>query len=102
VAIVALVVVVAKAGLVPWLTRRVAAVGQTALGNYLFTSISCMLLFSRYGLGLYGNLEYFQIYTIVACVWALNLILSPVWLRYYRFGPMEWVWRSLSHRVTIN
>jgi uncharacterized protein len=97
VAIVALVVVVAKAGLVPWLTRRVAAVGQTALSNYLFTSISCSLLFSRYGLGLYGNLEYYQIYAIVACVWALNLILSPVWLRYYRFGPMEWVWRSLTY-----
>jgi uncharacterized protein len=96
-AIVALVVVVAKAGLVPWLTRHVAAVGQTALSNYLLTSISCTLLFSRYGFGLYGNLEYYQIYAIVACVWALNLILSPFWLRYYRFGPMEWVWRSLTY-----
>lgn len=96
-AIVALVVVVAKAGLVPWLTRRVAAVGQTALSNYLLTSIGCTLLFSRYGLGLYGNLEYYQIYAVVACAWALNLILSPVWLRHYRFGPMEWVWRSLTY-----
>ncbi|HEY1896847.1 MAG TPA: DUF418 domain-containing protein [Terracidiphilus sp.] len=97
VAIVALVVVMAKAGLVPWLAHRVAAVGQTALSNYLLTSISCTLLFSRYGLGLYGKLEYYQIYAIVAGVWALNLILSPVWLRYYRFGPMEWVWRSLTY-----
>jgi len=94
---VAVVVVVAKAGLVPWLTRRVAAVGQTALSNYLFTSISCSLLFNGFGLGLYGKLEYYQLYAVVACVWILNLVLSPLWLRHYQFGPMEWVWRSLTY-----
>lgn len=94
---VAVVVVVAKAGLVPWLTRRVAAVGQTALSNYLFTSISCSLLFNGFGLGLYGKLEYYQLYAVVACVWILNLVLSPLWLRHYRFGPMEWAWRSLTY-----
>jgi uncharacterized protein len=97
VANVALVVLVAKAGLVPWLTRRIAAVGQTALSNYLFTSISCTLLFNGFGFGLYGKLEYYQLYTVVACVWALNLTLSPIWLRYFQFGPAEWVWRSLTY-----
>ncbi|MGA7856282.1 MAG: DUF418 domain-containing protein [Terracidiphilus sp.] len=97
VASVALVVIIAKAGLVPWLTRRIAAVGQTALSNYLFTSISCTLLFNGFGFGLYGKLEYYQLYAVVACVWALNLTLSPIWLRYFQFGPMEWVWRSLTY-----
>ena len=96
-AIVALVVVVAKAGLVPWLTRRIAAVGQTALSNYLFTSICCSLLFNGFGFGLYARLEYYQLFPVVACVWILNLTLSPLWLRYYQFGPMEWVWRSLTY-----
>lgn len=94
---IAVIVVVAKAGLVPWLTRRIAAVGQTALSNYLFTSISCSLLFNGFGAGLYGKLEYYQLYAIVACVWILNLTLSPLWLRYYQFGPMEWAWRSLTY-----
>jgi len=94
---VALVVIVAKAGLVPWLTRCIAAVGQTALSNYLFTSISCTLLFNGFGFGLYAKLEYYQLYAVVACVWGLNLILSPIWLRYFQFGPMEWVWRSLTY-----
>jgi uncharacterized protein len=94
---VALVVIVAKAGLIPWLTRRIAAVGQTALSNYLFTSISCTLLFNGFGFGLYGKLEYYQLYAVVACVWTLNLILSPIWLRHFQFGPMEWVWRSLTY-----
>lgn len=95
VASVALVVVICKAGLVPRLTRRIAAVGQTALSNYLFTSIACTVFFC--GLKLYGKLEYYQIYAVVACVWLLNLSLSPIWLRHFQFGPMEWVWRSLTY-----
>jgi uncharacterized protein len=94
---VALVVIISKAGLFPWLTRRVAAVGQTALSNYLATSISCTVLFNGFGFGLYGKLEYYQLYYVVAGVWALNLILSPIWLRYFEFGPFEWVWRSLTY-----
>jgi uncharacterized protein len=97
VANVALVVLIAKAGLFKWLTRRIAAVGQTALSNYLFTSISCTILFNGFGFGLYAKLEYYQLYAVVACVWACNLILSPIWLRYFQFGPMEWVWRSLTY-----
>lgn len=92
---VALVVVVCKAGLVPSITRRIAAVGQTALSNYLFTSITCTAFFC--GLKLYGKLEYYQIYAVVAVIWLLNLTLSPIWLRYFQFGPMEWVWRSLTY-----
>ena len=95
VANVALVVVICKAGLLTAITRRIAAVGQTALSNYLFTSISCTVLFC--GFKLYGKLEYYQIYAVVAVVWLLNLTLSPIWLRYFQFGPMEWVWRSLTY-----
>lgn len=94
---VALVVAVSKAGLFPWLLRRIAAVGQTALSNYLFTSITCTLLFNGFGVGLYGKLEYYQLYAVVVCVWTLNLALSPIWLKYFQFGPMEWVWRSLTY-----
>jgi uncharacterized protein len=94
---IALVVLVVKAGLVRWLTRRVAAVGQTAISNYLFTSISCTVLFNGFGFGLYGKLEYYQLYAVVACIWAVNLIVSPIWLRHFQFGPMEWVWRSLTY-----
>jgi uncharacterized protein len=97
VANIAVVVAVAKAGLVPWLTRRIGAVGQTALSNYLLTSISCSLFFNGFGLGFYGKVEYYQLFVIVLCVWTLNLTLSPIWLRYYQFGPMEWVWRSLTY-----
>jgi uncharacterized protein len=97
VANVAVVVLVANSGLLPGLMRRIAAVGQTALSNYLLTSISCTFFFSRYGADLYGKLEYYQLFVIVAAVWAINLAVSPIWLRYFQFGPMEWVWRSLTY-----
>ena len=70
--------------------------GQTApSSNYLFTSVSCsaFFMFSH----LYGKLEYYQLYAIVACVWLFNLTISPIWLRYFQFGPAEWVWRSLTY-----
>lgn len=92
---VALVVIICKLGPVPTLMRRVAAVGQTALSNYLFTSIGCTAFFC--GFKLYGKFEYYQIYAVVGFVWLLNLTLSPLWLRYFQFGPMEWVWRSLTY-----
>jgi len=97
VANIAVIVAVVKTGRLAWLTRRVGAVGQTALSNYLFTSIGCSLFFNGFGLGFYGKVEYYQLFAIVLCVWVLNLTLSPLWLRYYQFGPMEWVWRSLTY-----
>ena len=97
VANIAVIVIIAKAGRMAWLTRRLGAVGQMALSNYLFTSISCSLLFNGFGLGLYGKLEYYEVLAIVPCVWIINLAVSPVWLRHFQFGPMEWVWRSLTY-----
>lgn len=97
IASVALVVVVCKAGVMRWLTRRLAAVGQTALSNYLLTSTACSLLFNGFGAGLYGKLEYYQLFAVVVCMWTVNLVVSPIWLRHFQFGPMEWVWRSLTY-----
>jgi uncharacterized protein len=80
-----------------WITGRLAAVGQTALSNYILTSVLCSILFNGYGFGLYGRLEYYQLFYVVATVWAVNLILSPIWLRHFHYGPLEWVWRSLTY-----
>ena len=95
---VGLVMLVCKAGALPWLTRRLGAVGQMALTNYIMQSIICGFVFYGYGLGLFGWLARHQIYYVVAGVWILQLAVSPIWLRHFRFGPLEWVWRSLTYR----
>jgi len=80
-----------------WLTNPLAAVGQTALSNYIATSIICALIFFTPGLGLIGQLQRYQLYFVVAGVWIFNLAWSPWWLRRYFFGPLEWCWRSLTY-----
>ncbi|MBY0372437.1 MAG: DUF418 domain-containing protein, partial [Bryobacteraceae bacterium] len=74
-----------------------AAVGRMALSNYLLTSILMTMLFDGWGFGLFARLERFQLLGVVLAMWTLNLVISPIWLRYYRFGPAEWAWRSLTY-----
>jgi uncharacterized protein len=93
----AALILVYKAGALRWLTGRLAAVGRMALTNYLAQTVLCTTLFYGYGLGLYGMLDRVQLFGVVAAIWALQLVYSPIWLRYFRFGPAEWLWRSLTY-----
>jgi uncharacterized protein len=78
--------------------KRLAAVGQMALSNYILQSLLCTWLFYGYGLGLFGQVERYQQLLIVIPILALQLWLSPIWLAKFRFGPLEWLWRSLTYR----
>ena len=91
------VLLIVKAGALKWITKPLAAVGQTALSNYLGTSLICTLIFNGYGLGLFAKLQFYQLFFIVAAVWVFNLIASALWLKHFRFGPIEWLWRSLTY-----
>jgi uncharacterized protein len=92
-----LLILVYRSNVVPWLMKALTAVGQMAFTNYLMQSIICTLFFNGYGLGYYAKLSYHQIYYVVAGVWVFQLIVSPIWLSYFRFGPFEWLWRSLTY-----
>lgn len=75
---------------------RIEAVGRTAFSNYLGTSIVMTLVFYGYGLGLFGQLSRWQAYLACLPAWAAMLCWSKPWLESYRYGPLEWLWRSLS------
>ncbi|HEY4046013.1 MAG TPA: DUF418 domain-containing protein [Acidobacteriaceae bacterium] len=96
-AIAAILLIVIKRGAFHSLLRPFAAVGHTALSNYLLTTVLCQTLFLWGPWKLYGKLEYYQYTYVVLAVWAINLIVSPIWLRAFAFGPVEWLWRSLTH-----
>ncbi len=86
-----------KSGAFGWLIKALANVGQMAFTNYLMQSVICTFIFHGYGLGYYGTIQrYEQIYYLVG-VWVFQLIFSAVWLQYFRFGPLEWLWRSLTY-----
>jgi uncharacterized protein len=93
----AVLLLVLRAGVMTWLMKSVAAVGQMALSNYLLTSFSMMMLFVWGPWKYYGYMEYYKLYWVVLCVWIVNMVWSTIWLKYFQFGPMEWVWRSLTY-----
>lgn len=84
-----------RSGLLGPLRRALAAVGKMAVTNYLMHSAICLVLFVI--LGWYNQLERHQLYYVVAAICAGQLILSPLWLSAFRFGPVEWLWRSLTY-----
>ena len=95
---IAVVMMICKAGLLRFLTRRLAAVGQMALTNYISHSVIAMFIFCGFGFGLFGQLARHQLYYIVGGIWLFQLIVSPIWLTYFQFGPLEWLWRSLTYK----
>ena len=94
---IALIMLFVKSGILPFLQRAFAAVGQMAFTNYITHSIICNIIFLGYGFSMYGKLQRYELYYIVISIWIFQLIFSPIWLKYFRFGPLEWMWRSLTY-----
>jgi uncharacterized protein len=88
---------VCKNGWIKWLTNRLAAVGRMALTNYVMHSVFAAFIFTGIGFSLFGALQRHQLYYVVAGIWLFQLIVSPIWMRHFRFGPLEWLWRSLTY-----
>jgi uncharacterized protein len=86
-----------RSGRLRWVFHPLSAVGRTAFSNYILTSLICKVVFSWGPWKLYGKLEFYQWYLFVAGIWTVNLIISPLWLRVFAFGPLEWLWRSLTY-----
>lgn len=78
------------------LVARIAAAGRAAFTNYLGASLIATTIFYGHGLGLFGRLSRWELYPLVFAVWMVMLLWSKPWLDRYRYGPFEWLWRSLS------
>lgn len=72
-------------------------VGRLSLSNYLFQSIICTFLFYSYGFGLYGEVRPFVGLLLTLVIFSIQIILSKQWLKHFQFGPVEWLWRSLTY-----
>ena len=80
------------------LIRALSAVGRMAFTNYIVQTLICTTIFYGHGFGLFGQVERKAQILIVFAVWIFQLVASPLWLKHYRYGPMEWLWRSLAYR----
>ena len=90
-----LIMLICKMAWLPRVRNTLSAVGKMALTNYIAQSIICNVIFI--GFGLFGQLRFHEIYYVVFAVWAAQLIASPLWLKSYRYGPLEWLWRRLTY-----
>ncbi len=81
-----------------WLWHALSAVGRMAFTNYILQSVICTFFFYGYGFGFFGRLSQLELYFIVLEIWLMQIIFSVFWLRYFRMGPLEWLWRCLIYR----
>lgn len=79
------------------LTGALANVGRLALSNYIMQTLLSIFIFYGFGFGLFGAFERYQLLLVCFAVWAFQVGFSIVWLRRFRHGPLEWVWRSLIY-----
>lgn len=94
---IALIMIFCKSNFLSWLKNKLAAVGKMALTNYIMHSVICIFVFTGVGFGLFGKLQRHELLYVVFSICIFQLILSPIWLKYYHFGPLEWLWRYLSY-----
>lgn len=81
----------------PRLLTPLAAVGRMAITNYLMQSLLAGFIFYAYGLGLYGRVSPAAALFITLLIFGCQLLYSPLWLKRFRYGPVEWLWRTLSY-----
>jgi uncharacterized protein len=79
------------------LLAPLAATGRMALTTYLTQSVVCTTLFYSYGFKLMGRVGYTGMFTITVALFAAQMAVSVWWLKRYRFGPVEWLWRTLTY-----
>lgn len=77
--------------------RPLAYVGRMAFTNYIMQSVICTLIFYGYGLGWYGKVGPLAGTLIALGVFGVQMLFSGVWLRFFRIGPLEWLWRAVTY-----
>ncbi|OPL11303.1 MAG: hypothetical protein AVO34_08790 [Firmicutes bacterium ML8_F2] len=79
------------------LLAPLAAAGRMALSNYLAQTLICIFLFNGYGIGLYGQISISRGILLTVSIYLLQVFWSNAWLKYFRYGPMEWLWRTITY-----
>ena len=83
------------------LQARLEAIGKTALTSYIIQSVIATFIFYGIGLGLFGYLNRISQAMVMLLIWVFLLIVCPLWLRKFRYGPLEWIWRTLTYMRVI-
>jgi len=91
------ITLIVRSGAARAATSAIAKVGRMALTNYLMQTVISTGIFYHWGLGLFGETTKTERVGIVLTIYAAQIVFSVFWLRFFRFGPMEWLWRTLTY-----
>ena len=80
-----------------WLVVALTSIGKMALTNYIMQTFISVFIFYGFGFALIGYFERYQLLLICIIMWFLQITYSYYWLKYYRYGPLEWLWRSATY-----
>jgi uncharacterized protein len=75
-----------------------APVGRLALTNYLLQSLALFVIYYGTGFGLFGRVSLAAVLLISTLFFAIQVVLSRWWLRFFAYGPIEWLWRQFTYR----
>lgn len=92
------IMLVLRSNFFNWLSQALAAVGRMWLTNYILQVVICTFFFYGYGFGAFGRLSQWQLYFVVVEISLVLSVFSIFWLRYYRWGPFEWMWKCFIYR----
>ena len=92
-----LIMLLYKSDRMKWLFKLMQPVGQMAFTNYILQIIICDIIFYGIGFSMFATLQRYELYYVMASIWVFQIIYSHLWLRYFQFGPFEWLWRSLTY-----
>jgi len=95
---VGLVMLICNSSSLQGIKRIFSAVGRMAFTNYILMTVFCTFLFYGHGLGLFGSVERKIQILIVLGTWLVLMIGSSLWLKRFRYGPLEWGWRRLTYQ----
>ncbi|MBN2597755.1 DUF418 domain-containing protein [Labilibaculum sp.] len=93
-----LILLVYQMKILRFFTKALEAVGRMAFTNYLCQSIICSIIFYSYGFGMFARYSRTELLVWVLLIWIFQLISSSIWLKYYKMGPFEWLWRYLTYK----
>ncbi len=93
-----LIILIYQMKILQFLTKALEAVGRMAFTNYLCQSIICSIIFYSYGFGMFARFSRIELLALVALIWIFQMISSYYWLKFYRMGPFEWLWRYLTYK----
>ncbi|TFB22053.1 DUF418 domain-containing protein [Filobacillus milosensis] len=80
------------------ITRILSNVGRLSLTNYIMQSLLGVLIFYGIGFNLYGSLTAFELILVAILIFSFQMLFSYWYVKYFRYGPLEWVYRSLTYR----